>query len=54
MVVYENTKTFVWNDLRTAIEPEKKLRTAEDEIYKLVMSNGEFGDGDVVKLRIGV
>ena len=54
MVVYENTKTFVWNDLRTTIEPEKKLQIAETEIYRLEMSNCEFGDRNVVKLRIGV
>ena len=54
MVVYENTKTFVWNDLRTAIEAEKKLQIAETEIYRPEMSNCEFGDRNVVKLRIGV
>ena len=43
-----------WDDLRTAIESEKKLRTAGDEIYKLVTSNDEFRDRNIVKLRIGV
>ena len=33
------------------MEPEKKLWTAEIEIYRLVMSNGEFGDWNLVKSR---
>ena len=33
------TKWTVWDDLRTALNPEKKLQTAETEIYRLVMSN---------------
>ena len=48
------TKEAIWNALRTALKPEKNLRTAKDEIYKLVTSNGEFRDRNVVKLRIGV
>ena len=44
--IMEKTKTkdVVWDDLRTVMNPEKKLRTAETEICRLVMSNGEFGD----------
>ena len=38
------TKEAVWDDLRTGIEPEKTLWTAETEIYRLVMSNGRFDD----------
>ena len=38
------TEEVVWDDLRTTMKPEKKLRTAETEIFRLVMSNGEFGD----------
>ena len=48
------TKEVVWRDLRTVTKPEKKLWTAETEIYQLVMSNSEFGDRNVIKLRIGV
>ena len=36
------TKWTVWDDLRTALNPEKKLRTAETEIYPSVMSNGAW------------
>ena len=38
------TKWAVWDDLRTALNPEKKLRTAETEIYPSVMSNGAWDD----------
>ena len=47
------TKEVVWDDLRTGIEPEKKLWTAETEIYRLVMSNGEFGEWNLVKSKSG-
>ena len=47
------TKEAVWDVLRTGIEPEKKLWTAETEIYRLVMSNGEFGDWNWVKSKSG-
>ena len=36
------TKCTVWDDLRTALNPEKKLRTAETEIYPSLMSNGAW------------
>ena len=51
----ENSKTkeAVWDDLRTAMKPEKKLWTAEIEIYRLVTSNGVFGDGNVVNQNLG-
>ena len=51
----ENSKTkeAVWDDLRTAMKPEKKLWTAEIEIYRLVTSNGVFGDGNVVNENLG-
>ena len=48
------TKWTVWNDLRTALNPEKKLRTAEIEIYRLVMSNGPQGDFEVSICMSGV
>ena len=35
------------------MEPEKKLWTAETEIYRLVMSNGRFGDWKLVKSKSG-
>ena len=38
------TKWTVWDDLRTALNPEKKLRAAEIEIYRLVTSNGAWED----------
>ena len=47
------TKVAVQDDLRTAITPEKKLQTAEIEIYRLVMSNGVFGDGNEVNENLG-
>ena len=47
------TKEAVWDDLRTGIEPEKKLWTAETEIYRLVMLNGESGDWNWVKSKSG-
>ena len=51
----ENSKTqeAVWDDLRTAMKPEKKLRTAETEIYLSVMSNNGLGDWNLVKPRSG-
>ena len=47
-------KDVVWDALRTAMKPEKKLRTAETDICLSVMSNNGFGDWNLVKLRIGV
>ena len=47
------TKEAVWDDLRTGIAPEKKLWTVETEIYRLVMSNGESGDWNWVKSKLG-
>ena len=47
------TKVAVWDDLRTAMKPEKKLWTAETEICRLVTSNGVFGDGNVVNENLG-
>ena len=41
------TKWTVWNDLRTALNPEKKLQTAETEIYRLGISNGTWDDSKV-------
>ena len=38
------TKWTVWGHLRTALNSEKKLQTAETEIYRLVMSNGTRDD----------
>ncbi len=38
------TKWTVWDDLRTALKLEKKLRTAETEIYRWIMSNGPLGE----------
>ena len=35
------------------MEPEKKLWTAETEIYRLVISDGGFGDWNVVKSKPG-
>ena len=40
MAQKRKTKWAVWDDLRTALNPEKKLQTAETEIYRLVVSNG--------------
>ena len=47
------TKEVVWDVLRTGIEPEKKLWTAETKIYRLAMSNGESGDWNWVKSKSG-
>ena len=47
MAKKRKTKWAVWNDLRTALNPEKKLQTAETEIYRLVMSNGTLDDSKV-------
>ena len=44
MAKKRKTKWTVWDDLRTALNPEKKLQTAETEIYRLVMSNGTWDD----------
>ena len=49
----QKTKEAVWDDLRTGIEPEKKLWTAQSEIYRLVMSNGRFDDWKFVKSKLG-
>ena len=49
MAKKRKTKWTVWDDLRTALNPEKKLRTAETEIYPPVMSNGPQGDFKVVQ-----
>ena len=35
------------------MEPEKKLWTAETEIYRFVMSNGEFEDWNWVNSKLG-
>ena len=43
MTKKRKTKWTVWDDLRTALNLEKKLQTAEIEIYRLVMSNGAWG-----------
>ena len=47
------TKEVVWDVLRTGIAPEKKLWTAGTEIYRLVMSNGESGEWNRVKSKLG-
>ena len=41
------TKWAVWDDLRTALNPEKKLRTSETEIYRYGMSNGTWDHFEV-------
>ena len=48
------TKVAVWDALRIGVEPEKKLCTAEIEIYRLVASNGVFGNGNVVNQNLGL
>ena len=48
------TKVAVWDALRIGMKPEKKLWTAEIEIYRLVTSNGVFGDGNVVNENLGL
>ena len=40
----EKTKMVVWDAIRSATKPEKKIWTAEIEIYRLVTSNGPSGD----------
>ena len=42
MAEKRKTKWAVWDDLRTALNPEKKLRAAEIEIYRLEVSNGTW------------
>ena len=37
------TKTVVWDAIRTAMKLEKKIWTAEIELYRWVMSNGPYG-----------
>ena len=44
----------VWDDLRTALNPEKKLQTAETEIYRWVMSNGTWDSFKVSICMSGV
>ena len=46
----EKTKVVVWDAIRTAIEPEKKIRTAEIEIYRLVRLNGPPGIRKILKI----
>ena len=46
----EKTKVVVWDAIRTAIEPEKKIRTAEIEIYRLVRLNGPPGIRKNIKM----
>ena len=46
----EKTKVVVWDAIRTATKPEKKIWTAEIEIYPLVTSNGPPGYGKNCKM----
>ena len=41
------TKVVVWDAIRTAMKPEKKIWTAEIEIYRWVNSKGSPGTGKI-------
>ena len=45
----EKTKAVVWDAIRTALKPEKKIWTAGIEIYRLVISNSPPGNRKMQK-----
>ena len=46
----EKTKAVVWDAKMIEMKPEKKIWTAEVEVYRWVMSNGPYGDKKKLKM----
>ena len=49
---FDKTKVVVWGAIRTAMKPEKKIWTAEIEIYRWGNSKGSLGTGKISKWSV--